>query len=227
MGMLKKLRNVFKSKSTKQAEREFAIRKAITYLNRQIGILKKNELGYLDKAREALRLKSQEQLEFLKKTLTKTIAQRRQLERELLHVQTLQQVTDQMKGHSEFVSALSSLGDNLAASFKDVDTTAMQTKLQKAMIKAEDVSQRMDSVLDYLSDTMFAINNVYGDGLISDEEVDRMIAGAEPDRAKLVTPLSAAEPRSSERPSQPATDSFDDQVLKLIREIERELHKEK
>jgi hypothetical protein len=165
---------LFKSKEERKLERDMEIRKGINEFKRNIRSLEKHERDYLKKAKRAKQIGAHDQLEFIKKTIKQTAAQRRGLERQLLAIETAAQRKNQMEAHGQFAKSLAAISKSIAEVFGDVDWTETQKNFEKAMARAESFEQQVDVFLEASSETMFN-EGAYSEDLVSDEEIDRLI----------------------------------------------------
>lgn len=196
---------LFKSREERRLEREVEVRKGINLIKRNIRDLSRNEKEYLKKARRAQEIGSPEQLEFLKKTLKHTASQRRLMERQLLNIETAAQIKNQAEAHAGFAKAMNAISRSISEMFGSTDMTRTQRDFEMAMSKAQSLEERMELFLDMSSQSMFGYEPS-GEEIVTDDEVDRMIAG------------------TAEAGKTPALDA---EVDRGIQEIRRELGKEK
>jgi hypothetical protein len=196
---------LFKSREERRLEREIEVRKGINLIKRNIRELGRNEKEYLNKARRARELNSPEQLAFLKKTLKSTASQRRLLERQLLNIETAAQIKNQAEAHAQFAKSMNAISRSISEMFGSTDMAKTQKEFERAMAKAESLEQRMELFLDMSNQSMFGYEPS-GAEIVTDEEIDRMIA----------------EPTAEE-----AARTVDREVSKGIEEIRGELGKEK
>jgi len=165
---------LFKSKEEKRIEREIEIRKGLNHIRRQIRLLEKNEKGYLVKARRALQMGAGDQVEFLKGTLRKTLAQRRLMERQLLSIETAIQIKDQVQAEAAFAQAMTAVSKSIAAGFASVDLTKTQQQFEESMLKARTMEERIGLMLEMSRDSMIGDPGEEED-LVSSDEIDRLV----------------------------------------------------
>ncbi len=195
---------LFKSRAEKRMERDMAVRKAVNKIRKQVVTLKKNEAGYVVKARRAKQLGSKDQLDFLKKTLKKTASQRRLMERQLLNIETAVQIKNQAEAHAEFAKAMGAVSKSIGEMFGQTDMAKTQKKFEKAMMKAETLEEQMGMFLDMSSESMFGYEAEVSADLVSDEEIDSMIEA------------EAAHDEAAE---------LDGEIAKGLKQVEDELNK--
>lgn len=192
---------LFKSKAERKLERDMEIRRGVNECRRSIRGLERHEKDYLKKARRAKELGARDQLSFIKKTLKQTYVQRRQLERQLLAIETAAQRKNQMEMQGQFAKSLSAISRSIAEVFGDVDWVATQKNFERAMLQAETFEQQADIFMEASQETMFT-EGAHSEELVTDEEIDQLIENAG-------TREEARE--------------IDQQIAKGLGEIEREL----
>lgn len=165
---------LFKSKEERKLERDMEIRKGINELRRNVRSLEKHEKDYLKKAQRAKQIGAGDQLDFIKKTLKQTAAQRRLMERQLLAIETAAQRKNQMEAHGQFARSLSAVSKSMGEVFKDVNMVETQKNFEQAMARAESFEQQMEIFLEASSETMFN-ESAYSEDLVSDAEIDKLI----------------------------------------------------
>ena len=165
---------LFKSKDERRIERDLEIRKGLASIKRNIKQLEKHEKEYLKKAQRAKQINSGEQLGFLKGTLKRTAAQRRMLERQLLHLETVMQMKNQAESHAQFAQSMGAMSKSIAEAFGAVDFEETQKEFQNALTKAETMEERMELFLD-LTASSLGDPVTASEDMVSDEEIDAMI----------------------------------------------------
>jgi hypothetical protein len=169
------LMKLFKSREERRLEREMEIRKGINLIRRNIRDLARNEKAYIEKARKAREIGSAEQLEFLKRTLKQTAGQRRLMERQLLNIETAAQIKNQAEAHAQFARAMDAVSRSISEMFGATDMARTQLNFEKAMARAATLEERMNLFLDLSSRSMFD-SEPAGEEIVSDEEIERLIA---------------------------------------------------
>ncbi|MBN1417875.1 MAG: hypothetical protein JXP34_03815 [Planctomycetes bacterium] len=196
---------LFKSREARRIDREIEIRKGINAVKRAIRDLERNEREYIRKAKRSRAIGADDQLAFLKKTLKRTASQRRLLERQLLAIETGQQIKDQAEAHARFARAMNAVSRSIADLFGATDLSRTQRDFEEAMVKAETMEKRMEVFLDATTASMFG-ETTASDELVTDEEIDRMVDEE----------LAADE-----------EGGLDEEIRKGLGEIERELGKDR
>jgi hypothetical protein len=176
----------FKSREQRRIEREIQIRKGIQAIRKNIQDLGRNEAEYARKARRARELGSPDQVEFLKKTLKRTAGQKRLMERQLLNIETANQIKNQAEAHAGFAGAMNALSRSIRESFGAADMARTTRNFETAMAQADSLEAQMELFLDMSSQSMFGYEPS-GEEIVTDAEIDAMIdaAGAEPSAAEV------------------------------------------
>jgi hypothetical protein len=166
---------LFKSREEKKIERDIEIRKGIASLKRNIKDLMKHQLSYVEKAKRAMKIGDKEQLEFLKRMLKKTAAQKRMREKQLLSIETAVQLKDQAESDGDFARSMGSVAKSISEVYGSVDFVKTQKNFEKAMMQAETLQQQMDVFLQMTSESVMSGEIEGEDEVISDSEIDRML----------------------------------------------------
>jgi len=165
---------LFKSKAERKLERDMEIRKGINECKRTIRSLEKHEQEYLKKLKRAKSLSASDQVEFIKKSIKQTMAQRRGLERQLLAIETAHQRKNQMEMQGQFAKSLVAISQSIAQVFEDVNWVEVQKNFEKAMMQAETFEQQAEVFLEASQETMFT-EAAHSDELVTDDEIDKLV----------------------------------------------------
>ncbi len=176
---------LFKSKEERRLERQMEIRRGINAIKRQIKQLRKHEKDYLKKAVRARELGDSNQLRFLKQTVKRTIGQRMMMERQLLSIETANQIKNQAEAYGSFAKSMTAVSTSISEVFGATDFNETQKSFERAMHQAESMEQRMDIFLDMANESMGA-ESITMDEAVSDETIDRMLDAATPGRERVV-----------------------------------------
>ncbi|MCB9933475.1 MAG: hypothetical protein H6841_08645 [Planctomycetes bacterium] len=176
---------IFKSKEERRIARDMEIKKGIQRIRRQIKELGNSEAEWLEKARQAARIKANDQLAFVRKSLKATTFQRRMLERQLLTIEAAYQMKNQAESFATFAESMGVVSKSINEVYKTTDLEATQKNFEHAMMQAETMSQRMDLFLDMSKDSLFETDSVAGEQLVTDDEIDQMIGVSTEERKKL------------------------------------------
>jgi hypothetical protein len=166
--------SLFKSREERRLDREVEIRKGINLIKRNIRDLKRNEKEYLEKAKKARQLGSKGQLEFLKKAVKRTAGQRLLMEKQLLGIETANQIKNQSEAHAQFAKAMLAVSRSIGEMFGTMDLGKAQAKLEEALAKAETMEERMNLFLDVSGRSLFD-HESGGEEAISDAEIDELL----------------------------------------------------
>lgn len=166
---------LFKSKEERRIERNIEVRKALNQIRRQIKDSQKYETDYVAKAKRAKKLGSANQYEFLKKAIKKTATIKVRLERQLLALESAVQVKEQAEGHYDFANAMNALSKSIAEVFGSMDMAKTQVNFEKAMAKASNLEERMDTFLEMTSESMFDYEGSTEGEMVSDADIEKML----------------------------------------------------
>ena len=166
--------SLFKSREERRLDREVEIRKGINLIKRNIRDLKRNEREYLEKAKRARQLGSKDQLSFLKKAIRRTASQRVLMDRQLLSLETANQIKNQAESHAQFAKGMIAVSRSISEMFASTDLARTQAQLEEALAKAETMEQRMDIFLDMSNSCLFD-RETSGEDVVSDAEIDELI----------------------------------------------------
>ncbi len=169
---------LFKSKDDRRLEREMSIKQGMAKMRQHMTMLKKSEVEWLVKAREARRMQAPEMVEMIRRQLKQVVGQRRHIERQLLMLEVAKQVKDQAEANVAFVGALSQVSAAIGDSYGSIKIEETQANFERAMSQAQSMSQRLDFMFDMSKDSMFSADTTAtGETLITDDEIDEMIGG--------------------------------------------------
>ena len=162
------------------------VKKGMQRIKRQIKELGKSEEEWLSKAKRSSQMGAKDQLQFVRKSLKATTAQRRMLERQLLTIEAAYQMKNQTESFAIFAESMGAVSKSIDEVYRTTDLEATQKNFEHAMMQAETMSQRMDLFLEMSNESLFESDAAIGEDLVSDEEIDRMI-GLEPSERKKMT----------------------------------------
>jgi hypothetical protein len=169
---------LFKSKEERRIERDMEVRKGLGAMKRQIKMLEKHQVDYLDKARRAKGLGDEKQLAVIKGALKRAAAQRKTLERQMLSLETMMQIRNQAEINATFAASMNAVSHSIAEAFGSTDFEKTQRDFEKALSQAETMEQRIDMFLD-MGEQAFSAEPVGASEALSDAEIDRLIEGGE------------------------------------------------
>ena len=198
---------LFKSKEDRRIEREIAARKGVATFRRQITQQGKHEKDYVKKAIRAKQLGDESMLASLKAQIKRTHVMRYRLERGLLLLETAMQAKGQIESFESFGTAMSAVSKSIEQAYGVTDLVKTQKQYEHAMVKAQNMEERIDLFLESSFDAVGDLTDADADAAISDEDLDRLIEES----------ASKAE----------GIEGVDDEIEKGLKEIEREISKDK
>lgn len=166
---------LFKSNEERRLERDMEIRRGINNLKREIRTLEKDERDLVKKAKRAKKLGDEFQLNFIKANLKRTAFQRRLMERQILNIETFNQLKNQAEAHATFANSLQTVSQSIAEAYGSVNLAEIQKNCEMAIMKAENMSQAMEMMLEQSTDSMLNMDSMNADDLVSDKEIDSLI----------------------------------------------------
>ena len=166
---------LFKSAEERKLEREMEIRRGISNAKRHIRQLEKDEKDLIKKAKRAKQLGDKFQLNFIKSNLKRTAFQRRMMERQILNIETFNQLKDQAEAHANFAGSLQTVSTAISEAYGSVNLAEIQKNCEAAIMKAENMQQAMEMMLEQSTDSMMNMESMNADELVSDQEIDKLI----------------------------------------------------
>lgn len=165
---------IFKSREEKRIERDLEVRKGIASIKRNLKDLDKHTKEYIDKAKKAKRIGDNDQLKFIKSALKKTALSKKMRERQLLSLETAMQIKNQAESDGEFARAMMEVSKSIAEVYGSTDLAKTQKNFERAMMQAETLQDRMQIVVESMSDTL-STSDEDAEKILSDKDIDRMI----------------------------------------------------
>lgn len=166
---------LFKSSEERRMERDLKIRSGLKKIQRQIRALEKDEKGFIQKAKRAKQLGDKTQLNFLKANLKRTAVTRRLMERQLLNMETFNQLKNQAEAQAEFARSLNLVSEAISQAYGSVNLAQVQQNCEKAVNQYESMEQMMEMLMESQQDSMMNLDGANNDELISDAEIDNLI----------------------------------------------------
>lgn len=166
---------LFKSSEERRLERDMKIRGGLKKIQRQIKQLERDEKGFIDKAKRAKQLGDATQLAFIKANLKRTATTRRLMERQLLTIETFNQLRNQAEAQAEFARTLSTISQAISDEYQSVNLAEIHKNCEKAVGQYETMQQTMEMLVDSQSDSMMNLEGSQNDELVSDKEIDALI----------------------------------------------------
>jgi hypothetical protein len=168
---------LFKSKDERRVEREMKIRSGMRAIEKSIRQQEKFAEDFIGNARRARQIGDEGQYQFIRGALKKTAAVKKMLERQLLAIKNAMLVQQQAQASQQFVESMNMMAREIGRVFGEMDLTKTQAQWEKALVQAGSMEERMDLFLDSMEQ---AASSGAAAGskeeLVSDEEIDRMIA---------------------------------------------------
>src|SRR5271166_6587427 len=109
--------SLFKSKEERRLERELEMKRGVQRMNKQVRKLEKDEKDFLKKAKRAKQLGDSTQLNFVKANLKRTAANRRLMERQILNLETFNQLKDQAEAQADFARSLQTVSEAIGEAY--------------------------------------------------------------------------------------------------------------
>jgi len=167
--------SLFRSEEQRKAERDLEIRRTMKKMSRQVRNLEKDEKGFINKAKRAKQLGDKIQLKFLKANLKRTAATRRMMERQILNMETFNQLKNQAETQAMFAKNIDLIAKMMCDSIGSVNLPEIQKNCEGAINKYEQMEQMMEMMMDTQTESMENVEVGDFDTVISDEEIDRML----------------------------------------------------
>jgi len=167
--------SLFKSREERRLERELEIKRGVQRMNKQIRKLEKDEKDFLKKAKRAKQLGDATQLKFLKANLKRTAANRRMMERQILNIETFNQLKDQAEAQADFARSLLIVSQAIGEANSSVNIVEIQKNCEKAIGQYESMQQMMEMFMESSTESMANLEGSTSDDIVSDEEIEKLI----------------------------------------------------
>ncbi len=166
--------NLFKSKRQREIERDLNIQRSLSLHKQQIGKLAQHERLYMEKAQRAKRTgDTAANFRQLCRLIAQTANQRRAIESQLLHFETLLQTRDRAKLFGEFAKGMKAMSHSIRDTFRDFDTEEMMRDLETTLAQTSQMENAMSMVLDRVSATTDIPTG--GENAVSAEDIEAII----------------------------------------------------
>ena len=169
---------LFKSKEERRIEREMKIRAGLRNIERAIRQQEKFAEDFVKNAQHAQKIGDQNQYQFIRGALKRTAGVKKMLERQLLSMKNAMLISQQAQASQQFAESMNLMAKQISQVFGEMDLTQSQAQWEKAVAQAGSLEQRMDLFLDSMESsgsTSSSSSGEGGEGIVSDEEIDRMI----------------------------------------------------
>jgi len=167
--------SLFKSREERRIERELEIKRGIQKMRGQIRKLEKDEKGFLAKAKRAKQLGDTTQLNFIKANLKRTATNRRLMERQILNIETFNQLKDQAEAQADFARSLQTVAQSVGEAYGSVNILEIQKNCEKAIGQYESMQQMMEMFMEQSTESMANLENAQADDVVTDDEIDKLI----------------------------------------------------
>ena len=161
------LGNLFKSKRQRELERDIAIQRSLTMHRSHINKLTQHERQYMEKALRAKKQGDKANFTRLCSMVAQTTNQRRGIESQLLHFETILQKRDQFKLMKEFAGGLKAMARSIGDVLKEVNAEDMLRDVEVSLAQSTQMEATMNLVLDRIS-TSSMNENIPADGITTD-----------------------------------------------------------
>ena len=167
------LGNLFKSKRQRETERNIAIQRSLSMHRQHINKLQKHERNYMEKALRAKKQGDAANFSRLCGMVSQTTNQRRAIESQLLHFETILQKRDQFRLMKDFASGMKAMTRSMKDVVKEVNADDMLKDVEQSLAYNTQMEATMDLVLDRISTSGIG-ETASADG-ISAEEIEKII----------------------------------------------------
>ncbi len=166
----------FKSSEERRIEREMKIRQGIRRIERAIREQGKFTDEFVRNAQRARAIGDNNQYAFIRNSLKKTMTIRKVLERQLLAVKNALLIKRQAEASADFTKAMGLMAVEIGKLFGETDLVKTQADWEKAMMQSQTMEERMTMFLESIEDMAAQDVQATPAEVVSDEEIDRMIA---------------------------------------------------
>jgi hypothetical protein len=167
--------SLFKSREERRIERELEIKRGIQRMRKHVRSLEKDEKDLLRKAKRAKQLGDGTQLNFIKANLKRTAANRRMMERQILNIETFNQLKDQAEAQADFARSLQTVAQSVGEAYGSVNIVEIQKNCEKAIGQYESMQQMMEMFMESSTESMQNLDSAQADSEVSDDEIDKLI----------------------------------------------------
>lgn len=166
---------LFKSKDEKRLEREIKVKQGLSNLRRRIEKLDMEKLKFIESAKKAKRLNDQQMYLTARAALKNTIASKRILERQLLHLEVALQIKNQAEANESFARAMSEATKAIAEVCQGLNMAQIQIEYEKAITQSESLKEKMDTLVETASDRVQETGANVDKEIVNDAEIDKML----------------------------------------------------
>ena len=166
---------LFKSNEERRIEREMKIRQGIRRIEKAIREQGKFADEFVANAQRARSIDDDQQYQFIRNSLKKTMTVRKILERQLLSVKNALLIKRQAEASADFTNAMGLMAKEIGKLFGETDLVKTQADWEKAMVQSQTMEERMNMFLDTVEDVAAQDVATGASSQVSDDEIDRLI----------------------------------------------------
>ena len=168
---------LFKSKDERRIEREMKIKSGMRAIEKSIRQQEKFSEDFIKNAQHARKIGDEQQYQFIRGALKKTATVKKMLERQLLAMKNAMLIQAQAQASREFATSMNLMAQQIGQVFGELDLTKTQAQWEHAVAQSSSMEERMEVFLDSMEQSAIGASNASPtkDGLVSDDEIDRMI----------------------------------------------------
>lgn len=167
--------SLFKSKEERRIERELEIKRGVQKMRKHVRGLEKDEKDLLKKAKRAKQLGDGTQLNFIKANLKRTAANRRLMERQILNLETFNQLKDQAEAQADFARSLQIVSQSIGEAYGTVNIAEITKNCEKAVGQYESMQNMMEMFMEQSTESMANVSEAQAGDVVSDDEIDKLI----------------------------------------------------
>lgn len=165
--------NLFKSKRTREIERDVKIKQALMKQKQAVAKLEKHEREYMQKALEAKRNGDTANFKRLCAMAAKSANFRQGIQSFLLHFETMLQTRDMAQTLQQFAGGAKEITRSISAAFEGIDVAEMFQDFDTAIAQSNELETVMSTVLEKISSV--EPDTFEGAGGVSAEDVERTL----------------------------------------------------
>lgn len=166
---------LFKSREERRIEREMKIRQGLRAIERAIRQQERFAEDFIRNAQHARRIGDEQQYQFIRGALKRTSAIKKVLQRQMLSIKNAMLIQQQAQASQDFAQSMAVMAREIGRVFGQTDLVKTQAEWERAVVQASSLEQRMELFLDSMEQTAAGAPAEPSAGLVSDEEIDRMI----------------------------------------------------
>jgi hypothetical protein len=146
-------------------------------IERSIRQQEKFSEDFINNARKARKIGDEQQYQFIRSALKKTATVKKMLERQLLSIKNAMLIQQQAQASQQFAESMELMSREIGRIFGEMDLTRTQAQWESALAQAGSMEERMEIFLDSMEQSAtHAAPASPREELVSDDEIDRMIA---------------------------------------------------